>query len=313
MLRGTIQHPSMLSYLDNDTSLGPNSPTGLEWGDGFNENLAREIMELHTVGSGGGYSEADVTAFAKMLTGWSYVHAWEADEGYDGTTPQSRGRFIYRDNWHEPGAFALMGKVYPEAGKGQVDTALQDLAIHPATAEHIAFKLVRHFITDQPTAAMVDPIKQKFLQTGGNLKAVALALLDLPAAWSTPLCKLRTPYEYSIAKYRALGTRYKTSEPWVLSEALIALNQMAWEARSPEGYSDETPSWLNPDALRVRLNIAQYISWKLAPSTNRNVPVLADSLFGSALSPATRSHLVAAGTGNEALTILFSSPEFQRR
>jgi uncharacterized protein (DUF1800 family) len=128
-----------------------------------------------------------------------------------------------------------------------------------------------------------------------------------------PLSKLRTPYEYSIAKYRALGRRYNDREPWVLSEALRALDQMTWEARSPEGYSDETPTWLNPDAMRVRLNIGQFISGKLAPNSRRNVPALAESLFGSALSPATRNRLVAAASSNDALTILFSCPEFQRR
>lgn len=313
MLRGTIEHPAMLAFLDNESSIGPNSPIGQSWGVGYNENLAREILELHTVGSAGGYSEADVTAFAKMLTGWSYVRGWEADNGWNGGTAQNRGQFIYRPDWHEPGEFTLMGKTYPELGKQQVDTALDDLAMHPATAEHIAFKLVRHFITDTPTATMVNPLKQAFLQTGGDLKAVALALLDLPHAWTMPFVKLRTPYEYQIATYRALGTRYKNSEPWVLFEALKALNQMEWESRSPEGYSDETPTWLNPDAMRVRLNIAQYMSWLFARDSKRNVPVLADSLFGHALSQATRSRLAAAYNSNEALTILFASPEFQRR
>jgi uncharacterized protein (DUF1800 family) len=313
ILHATIRHPAMIAYLDNDTSLGPNSPVGQEWGWGFNENLAREILELHTLGSGGGYSEADVTAFAKMLTGWSYVRAWEADDCVGGGNARNRGQFLYRDDRHEPGSFVLMGKNFPPVGKAQVETALDDLAVHPATAEHIAFKLVRHFITDNPTRAMVDPIKQKFLQTGGNLKAVALALIDLPQAWSTPFVKLRTPYEYSIAQYRALGRRYKNTDPWLLSEPLYALNQMLWEARSPEGYSDETPTWLNPDAMRLRTNIAQVVSWELAPHSRRNVPVLADSLFGSELSPATRSRLVSADGSNEALVILFSSPEFQRR
>jgi uncharacterized protein (DUF1800 family) len=313
MLQATIRHPAMLAYLDNDSSLGPNSPIGQEWGAGFNENLAREILELHTVGSGGGYREVDVTAFAKMLTGWSYVRAWEADGNVDGGNAQNRGQFMYRDDWHEPGSFTLMGKNFPALGRAQVETALDDLAVHPATAEHIAFKLVRHFITDTPTPAMVEPIKRKFLQTGGNLKAVALALIELPEAWTMPFAKLRTPYEYSLAKYRALGMRYKNSDPWVLEEPLYALNQMQWAARSPEGYSDETPTWLNPDAMRVRTNVAQFISWHLVPNTRRNVPHLADSLFGSALSPATRSHLDSAPNSNEALIVLFSSPEFQRR
>jgi len=179
MRRGTIEHPAMIAYLDNDISIGPNSPVGQSWGAGYNENLAREILELHTVGNGGGYSEKDVTAFAKMLTGWSYVRGWESDGGWNGGTPENRGRFIYRPDWHEPGEFTLMGKTYPALGKRQVERALEYLAMHPATAEHLAFKLVRHFITDEPTAAMVNPLKQKFLQTGGNLRAVAMALIDL--------------------------------------------------------------------------------------------------------------------------------------
>jgi uncharacterized protein (DUF1800 family) len=313
MLHGTIKHPAMIAYLDNNFSIGPNSPAGQYWNVGFNENLAREILELHTVGSGGGYSEADVTAFAKMLTGWSYVGGWEADNNWNGGTPQNKGQFIYRSQWHEPGSFDVMGKTFPAGDQEQVETLLDDLSVHPATAEHIAFKLVRHFITDHPTPEMVEPIKQKFLQTGGNLRAVALTLISLPEAWSTPLRKLRTPYEYTIAKYRALGRRYKNSEPWVLSEELRALGQMQWEARSPEGYSDETPTWLNPDAMRVRLNVGQYVSYTFAPDTERNVPKLADNLFGAALSPATRSRLVSAANSNDALTILFCSPEFQRR
>ncbi len=251
---------------------------GKEWGVGFNENLARETMELHTLGSGGGYTEEDVSAFAKILTGWSYVRGWEADGRYNGGTPQNRGRFIYRRNWHEPGPIKLMGKLYG-GGQQQAVAALDDLAAHPATAEHIAFKLVRHFITDEPTPAMVDPLKQKFLQTGGDLKAVSLALLDLPEAWSTPLNKLRTPYEMSIAQYRALGVRYKNNETWAFSEPLYALNQMAWESPSPEGYSDDTLTWLNPDALRIRLDVAQFSSWTFSPNSKRNVPVLAQQPF----------------------------------
>ena len=313
MLRGTIRHPAMIAFLDNDSSIGPNSPIGQSWGAGLNENLAREILELHTVGSASGYTETDVNTFAKMLTGWSYVRGWEADNSWNGGSPANRGQFIYRDDWHEPGAFTLMDRRYGAAGQWQVERALCDLAVHPATAEHIAFKLVRHFITDLPTAAMVEPLKQKFLQTGGDLKAVAHALIDLPASWSTPLCKLRTPYEYTIAQYRALGKRYTNSNHYVLSEPLHALGQMMWECRSPEGYSDETPTWLNPDAMRLRLNIGQWLGWVLVPYCKLNIAKLADSLFGTGLSPETRRRIVLAGNSNDALTILFASPEFQRR
>jgi uncharacterized protein (DUF1800 family) len=313
MLRGTARHPAMIAFLDNDSSIGPNSPIGQSWGVGLNENLAREILELHTVGSGSGYTETDVNTFARMLTGWSYVRGWEADNGWNGGSQANRGQFIYRADWHEPGAFTLMGKAYTQAGKAQVLSALADLAIHPATAEHIAFKLVRHFITDDPTAAMIEPIKQKFLQTGGDLKAVAHALIDLPEAWSTPLCKLRTPYEYTIAQYRALGRRYPNSDPWMMWEPLRALGQMAWECHSPEGYSDETPTWLNPDATRLRLNIAQWFGWAFVPYYKTKVLKLADNLFASALSPETRKRIKSAYSQNDALTVLFASPEFQRR
>ncbi len=180
MLVGVMRHPAMLSYLDNVNSIGPNSPAGKSWGVGFNENLAREAMELHTVGSGGGYTEDDVTAFARILTGWSYVRDWEADRHYNGGTQANRGRFIYRWNWHEPGTIRFRGKDYAPEGMMQGLRALLDLARSSATAEHIAFKLVRHFITDEPTPALVDPLKQKFIETGGDLKAVALALLDFP-------------------------------------------------------------------------------------------------------------------------------------
>jgi uncharacterized protein (DUF1800 family) len=283
MLLETFQHPAMLSYLDNDDSIGPNSPIGRQWGVGFNENLAREAMELHTLGSDGGYSEEDVSAFANILTGWSYVRGWEADGKYNGGNNRNRGQFIYRKAWHEPGPITLMGKTYAALGKRQAMRALENLAAHPATAEHIAFKLVRHFITDEPTPEMVEPLRRKFLNTGGNLKLVSLALLDLPAAWSAPLTKLRTPYEMSVAQYRALGKRYKDDQTWSFSEPLKALGNMQWESPSPEGYADDTPKWLSPDAMRIRLDVAQYRNWSTVGSYEGNVVKLADRLFGAAL------------------------------
>jgi uncharacterized protein (DUF1800 family) len=312
MLRDTIGHPAMLAYLDNADSIGPNSIIGKQWGVGYNENLARELMELHTLGSGGGYSEEDVTAFANILTGWSYVRGWESDGHYNGGNDHNRGQFIYRANWHEPGPIKLMGQKYPGVGKQQAELVLKDLAVHPSTAEHIAFKLVRHFITDEPTPAMVEPLTRKFLQTGGDLKAVALALIELPEAWSLPLVKLRTPYEMAVAQYRGLGHRYKDDETWVLSEPLRALNQMAWECPSPEGYADETLEWLNPDAMRIRLDVAQLVNYMIARDGQTDVVQIANNLFDAALSHATRQRLAGVGA-IDGLTILFSSPEFQRR
>jgi uncharacterized protein (DUF1800 family) len=319
MLRGTMNHPAMIAYLDNDNSIGPRSRRGVEWGVGLNENLARELMELHTIGSGGGYTEADVTAMAKILTGWSYVRGWEADERFEGGTPQNRGQFIYRPLWHEPGVITLMGKRYAPTGKDQCEAVLLDLARSPETAEHIAFKLVHHFITDEPTPAMVNPIKQVFIDTDGDLKAVALALINLPEAWSLPFEKIRTPYEMTIAQYRALGASYRPNDSWVFSEPLYALRHMAWEAPSPKGYSDDTLTWLNPDAMRVRLDLAQFHSWEFKRDYPGNVVVLARKLFDRALSAQTWDRIAAAAapdewdSNNNALTVLLSCPEFQRR
>jgi uncharacterized protein (DUF1800 family) len=190
---------------------------------------------------------------------------------------------------------------------------LRDLARKPATAEHIAFKLVRHFITDAPTPAMVNPLRDAYLRTGGDLKAVALALLALPQALSAPLAKIRTPYELAIAQYRALGTRYVDDEFWALSETLRALHHMTWECPSPEGFSDEAAKWLDPDGMTIRLDTSLLSAWVYGERFNGSVAQLANRLYDSALSRASRERIAAAGSESNVLTILFSSPEFQRR
>jgi len=123
----------------------------------------------------------------------------------------------------------------------------------PGNRRAYRLQLVRHFITDEPTPAMVDPLKQKFIDTHGDLAAVTEALIELPEAWATPFTKVRTPYELAIAQFRALGLRYKANETWVFSETLSALNQLLWECGSPEGYSDEAAYWLDPDGMTIRL------------------------------------------------------------
>jgi uncharacterized protein (DUF1800 family) len=313
MLLGTYAHPAMIAYLDNEESTGLHSARGLKKGIGNNHNLARELLELHTLGSAGGYTETDVDVLANILTGWSYVRGAESDNGTNGGTPTNRGQFIFRLDWHEPGSFNLMGKTYAAGGMEQLQKVLLDLAAHPSTAEHIAFKLVRHFITDQPTPELVDPIKQKYLKTNGDLKAVSLALLDLPGVWTAPLVKLRTPYEHIIAQYRALGRRYADGSTAQLVGPLAAVSNRLWEPDSPEGYSDETYTWLNPDAMRVRIDITRYVTNQILPRTTLNVPALASSIFSSALSPETRNALNSTSNSNNALVVHFNSPEFQRR
>jgi uncharacterized protein (DUF1800 family) len=316
MLQGAMMHPAMLDYLDNSGSVGPNSPYGKKYGDGLNENLGREVLELHTLGVGGGYSQADVTAMAKVLTGWTVVRNWEAEYRWDGATPEIRGQFFYRTSRHEPAAQRIMGVSYPNTGIEQARAVLKALALHPKTAEFIAFKLVRHFLTDQPTPAMVEPLKQAYLSSKGNLKAVALALIELPEAFSLPLNKLRTPYELQIAQMRATERRYARDQGWAFYSPLWDLRNLPWERRTPDGYPDDSDYWLSPDGMRVRLETARLHAWGLQSRRNyRLTPAeFLDSLFGrNGASAASRAAVTSFNDTQLAMATLFMLPEFQWR
>ncbi|MET0313045.1 MAG: DUF1800 domain-containing protein [Hansschlegelia sp.] len=313
MHRGVMQHPAMLTYLDNQDSIGPNSPTGKSWGAGFNENLGRELMELHTLGTAGGYTEEDVSNMARILTGWSYVRGWESDGGYNGGTAQNRGQFIFRADWHEPGPIKLMGETYAGEGLKQGEKALLDLAHNKATAQHIAFKLVRHFIADEPTPDMVDPVADAFRSSRGDLGATTLALLALPAAWSAPLTKIRTPYELAIAQFRAMGTTYADDNVWAFSEPLRLMNNLPWERGAPDGYPDETYAWLDPDGMRIRLDTAMLAVDVFGGAVNQQPLKLARSLYGASLSDEVEQALTWVTDKRAGLTLLFMTPDFQRR
>jgi uncharacterized protein (DUF1800 family) len=313
MLVGVVTHPAMISFLDNADSIGPSTEVAKWWNAGFNENLAREVMELYTIGSDGGYTEHDVAQLSKILTGWSYVRGWEVDGGWNGGTASNRGQFIFRPDWHEPGAFKLMGKRYPAAGMGQGLAVLRDLAAMPQTAENIAFKLVRHFVSDDPDPKMVARIARVFRRTGGNLKAVAVALVRDPDAMKGRLGKIRTPYENAIAQFRAVGCRYNDDNHWSFWCTLDALKGQPFECSSPEGYSDETPSWLAPDAMTIRLDTALLNAWVYAKPDSLPAATLAQRLFGRALRPDSRKRIAAAPDGWRAYATLFMVPEFQRR
>ena len=315
MLTGVMRHPAMLAYLDNDDSIGPDSVTGRAWGVGLNENLGRELLELHTLGAGGGYTQGDVQALARILTGWSYVRGWEADQLHNGGSPENRGQFIYRADWHEPGAQTLLGKSYPNTGLAQCTAALANLARHPSTAQFLAFKLVRHFITDFPTPELVTPLVQAYRSSNGNLRAVIQALIDLPQAWTLPLAKLRTPYELQMAEMRAMLRTYPIDGRWAFYEPLNALRHAPWERPAPDGYSDESAYWMGPNAMRIRLETAQLNAWSLQniqPYT-QSAPWLANRLFGKALSPASRRAVTQAPDLYQGLAMVFMIPEFQRR
>lgn len=315
MLIGVMKHPAMLRFLDNDSSIGPNSVIGKSWGVGLNHNLAREILELHTLGVGGGYTEQDIEGLARVISGWSFVRGWEADEHYNGGRPGNRGQFIFRRDWHEPNAQTVLGKSYADTGISQGEAVFGALARHRSTAQFLAFKLVRHFITDEPTPEMVDPVADAYRNSNGSLKAMALALVELPEAWSWPLTKLRTPYELQVAEMRATGRLYAPKQRWPFSETLSALRHKPWERPAPDGYSDESIYWMGPDAMRIRLETAQLNAWSLQqiePFTQTALH-LADLLFGRMLSRTSRQAVAEAPDLQNGLATLFMIPEFQRR
>lgn len=302
LLMAAERHPAMLLYLDNATSVGPNSMAGRRLDKGLNENLAREILELHTLGVDGGYTQADVTSFARVITGWTVPRPGGRIDG----TP---GEFHFEPRIHEPGAQTILGKRYDEDGEGQGRAVLKDLARHPATHRHLATKLARHFIADNPPRDAVERIASSFGQHDGDLKSVYKALIVEDEAWRQPLAKFKSPEEFLLSALRGLGlddvAHYK------LLEALTLLGERPFFAPSPQGWPDDIGSWAGPDAIKTRLEYANQISERVGNSVEPRR--LADAMLGDVLSARTKEALTRAASSAQGLTLLLMSPEFQRR
>ncbi len=308
MVSAVERHPAMLLYLDQAQSVGPGSPLGLRAAQrdnkrGLNENLAREIMELHTLGVRSGYSQADVTEFARALTGWT-VGGLAKQPILQGPGP----KFWFAAPIHEPGSRTIMGRKYGQSGEGQAQAVLADLAVHPATAKHIATKLARHFAADDPPPALVERLEQAFLQSQGDLPSLYKALIDAPEVWSGAP-KFRTPWEWTVASLRATGV--KSVPAMSVVGALRQLGQPVWQPGSPAGYDDLAASWAGPDALYRRVELAQRIAERTA--ANVDARKIAPSLFPGSLSDATATALSRAESGPQALALLLASPEMMRR
>lgn len=301
MLRAVEQHPAMLFFLDNQQSIGPNSRAGKNQKRGLNENLAREIMELHTLGVGGGYGQADVTSLARIITGWTYV----GREGRLGAP----GTFVFNVNAHEPGPQPLLGKTYEDTGVAQGEAALADIARHPSTAKFIVLKLAQHFVADTPPPALLARLESVFMKTDGDLKAVALALLDANEAWQAPVTKLRTPYEYLIATGRLLARI--PEDPNRYFAGLQALGQPLWTPAGPNGFPDGNAAWAVPEGMKLRLDLAAQVSSRVPDSIDPRE--LLEVVAGEAASTETRQTVARAETRQQALALLLMSPEFQRR
>ena len=310
MLLAVERHPAMLLYLDNHISIGPHSIAarfaarrGGGRKVGLNENLAREILELHTLGVDGGYAQQDVTTFAAMITGWSIG----GDAGrLRGGEP---GRFFFREVFHEPGAKRLLGKDYREDGMPQGEHALRDLARHPNTARHLATKLARHFIADDPPPAAIDSLAAAWLRSDGDLKSVYRALLDCRDAWDPALRKYKTPADYAHSVYRALNLPVDAGRGGLLAFEL--LGQRTFQPGSPAGWPDRSVDWDGSSALLKRIEFAQQLG---ARSGSRfDAAGRAREALGDSLSAATLSSIQRAQDGAQALTLLLSAPEFMRR
>lgn len=312
LLIAVEQHPAMILYLDNQRSIGPNSTLGKRANRrrsdqefGINENLAREILELHTLGVDGGYTQEDVTNFARVITGWSIGGANDKGRFADGTP----GEFEFREKIHEPGPQNILGTRYSDNGVRQGEAVLRDLATHPATARFVATKLARHFIADVPPQAAIDRLASTYLENGGELAPVYEALIHTSAAWQDLWSKYKTPHDLVISSFRAF--KHVPDDGRKLIGGLDILGQLPWRPGSPEGWPDTAEQWGGADALYKRIEwtntVARLIGGRLDPVE------LGDIALGDALSQRTRMAVTRAESREQGMTLLLASPDFQRR
>jgi uncharacterized protein (DUF1800 family) len=298
MLLAVESHPAMLAYLDNQGSIGPDSIAGQNQHRGLNENLAREIMELHTLGVRTGYSQADVTNFAKVITGWTIFPARNPDSG---------GEFNFNPRMHEPGVQTVAGHTYGATGFDQGTAVLLDLARNPATATHIATKFARHFVADDPPRQLVEALRTSFLKSGGNLKELARTLLLSPDAWEAPRAKFKRPGEWLVAASRATDVRSPDVRPLINAQNM--LGEPLWRPPAPKGFDDVNAAWM--DGLAQRLEIANQFARRVAPAADPRQ--LVETALGTLASAETRQAVARAETRPEAIAMLLMSSEFLRR
>ena len=301
MLKAVEQHPAMLFFLDNQQSLGPDSRAGQNRKRGLNENLAREIMELHTLGVGGGYTQDDVTSLARIITGWTFA----GRQGQLGAP----GNFVFNASAHQPGPQQLLGKSYEAGGLAQGEAALADIARHPSTAKFIATKFVRHFVADDPPPALVARLQDSFTRTDGDLRALALTLVDSEEAWKAPLTKVRNPYEFLVATGR-LQARVP-DDPGFYLNGLNVLGQPLWSPSGPNGFPDTNAAWAAPEGMKLRLDLSAQVASRIG--ANIDPRDLLELAVADAASVDTRRTIEHAESRQQALALLLMSPEFQRR
>jgi uncharacterized protein (DUF1800 family) len=298
MLLAAESHPAMLIYLDNASSIGPASVAGINNDRGLNENLAREILELHTLGVRTVYAQADVTNFAKVITGWTILPP--------ANNPDHGGEFVFNKRMHEPAPQTLIGNTYADTGIEQGRNVLADLARHPATARHVATKLARHFIADDPPPELVDLLTERFLATDGDLKEVAKALISAPESWAPEQAKIKRPGEWIAAARRATGTQGQIAR---MTGVQALLGESLWRPPAPKGFPDDNAAWL--DGLALRLQNANAFAQNVAD--NLDPQAVLEGALGPLASEETRLTVARAESKQQALAFVLMAPEFLRR
>ncbi|WP_111977171.1 DUF1800 domain-containing protein [Algibacillus agarilyticus] len=297
MLLTVTQHPAMLIYLNNERSFGANSKRGKQ-GKGLNENLAREILELHTLGVNGGYTQKDVIALANGITGWSVANPLK----------DKTAGFKFVSKGHEPRTQTLLNTAYPQQGFNQGKQMLIDLARHPSTANFVCTKLVKHFVSDKPKTDLVNKMVATWMRTQGNLKQVLTSMLTHSDAWHTEFEKFKTPREFLISTLRALPN-LNMNEKQIIN-ALTELGQKPLNAGSPAGFSDDEADWLGASAIMARIDMSAMLANRVKKTNIKHVLTMS---LGSRISEHTRLMITRAESAKSALTLLLMSPEFQRR
>lgn len=316
MLLAVEQHPGMLLYLDNAKSIGVDSRFGENSARriarkpearkrGLNENLARETMELHTLGVNGGYTQADVIELAKAITGWSVPSPRDGMAGASGTG------FAFRAQAHEPGPRRVLGKTYAQAGEAQGEAILRDLAVHPATARHLATKLATHFVADQPPPALVERMARAYLASGGELATLYRTMIDDDASWSVGARKFKNPDDFIVSSLRACGLS-ANADLMLAMQLAEKLGQPLFQPRSPAGFGDVAADWGGPDALYKRVQAAQALADRTS-AMNTMPAQLGQSVLGTGLDAETATALRRAESTQQGIALLLASPDFQWR
>jgi uncharacterized protein (DUF1800 family) len=316
MAMAVLQHPAMLLYLDQAQSIGPASPVMERFGDrpalrraGLNENLAREVLELHTLGVGGGYGQADVTELARALTGWTVSGLTRGRGARLAGVDGEPGDFAFAAAIHEPGPRTLLGRTYRQEGQAQAAAIVADLAAHPATARHLATKLARHFAGDTPPPALVQRLERTYLESDGDLPSLYRALIAAPEAWAEQPVKFKSPWEWSVSALRALGTR--EIEGQAVAGLMNQLGQPIWRPGSPAGWDDIASAWAGPDALLRRVEAAERMASRAGNAIDARQ--LANRILPGAVSPMTAQAIERAESPGQGLALLLVAPEFLRR